>query len=113
MSRSSIHEISCTEVQSKIENGEQIVLVDVRQPWEYERAHISGVILLPTDEFADRCEAELERHAEIICICEHGIRSQAAAQYLAGLGYAHAATMTGGMANYSGPVETLSLEEEN
>ncbi len=106
----SYHEISCAEVQSKIEGSEAICLVDVRQSWEYERAHISGVLLMPTDEFASRCETELDPSAEIICICEHGVRSKAAAAYLAGLGYPNVATMTGGMACYAGPVETSILE---
>jgi rhodanese-related sulfurtransferase len=106
----SYREISCAEVQSKIEGSEAVSLVDVRQPWEYERAHISGVLLIPTDEFAVRCEAELDPSAEIICICEHGIRSKAAAAYLAGLGYLYASTMTGGMASYSGPVETSTTQ---
>jgi rhodanese-related sulfurtransferase len=105
----SYQEISCAEVQSKIEGSEAVSLVDVRQLWEYERAHIPGVLLISTDEFAARCEAELDPTAEIICICEHGIRSKAAAAYLAGLGYPNVATMTGGMASYSGPVETFVL----
>ncbi len=113
MSRFPIHEITCAEVQSKIEQGEEILLVDVRQPWEYERCHISSVILMPMNEIPERCEAELDPRAEIICLCEHGVRSKAVAHYLAGLGYANVATMTGGMASYTGPTETLPLEEEN
>ena len=113
MSRAPIIEISCAEVQSKIEAGEAVCLVDVRQPWEYERSHISGVVLLPTDEFAARCVDELDLNAEIICLCEHGVRSKAAAHYLTGLGYANVATMTGGMSCYLGPVETSTLEEEH
>lgn len=117
MSRSAIIEISGTEVQSKVEYGEQVILVDVRQSWEYENAHIPGVLLMPMNEIPERCEAELSRNAEIICLCEHGIRSKAAAHYLSGLGYTNVATMTGGMASYHGSTESSLkssyLEEEN
>lgn len=103
---SSYREISCAEVQAKLERGQPVRLVDVRQPWEYARYHIPGALLLPTGEFAARCASELDSADEIICVCEHGIRSAAAARYLAAQGYGNAATMTGGMAEYDGPIET-------
>ena len=75
------------------------------QPWEYERCHIPGALLLPMDEFAARFASELDPADEIICVCEHGVRSEAAARFLAAQGYANVATMTGGMADYAGAVE--------
>ena len=98
-------EISGTEVQSRLEAGRPLRLVDVRQPWEYARYHLPGALLLPTDEFASRFASELDPAEEIICVCEHGIRSEAAARYLAAQGYQNVATMTGVMAEYAGPVE--------
>ncbi len=99
------HEITCAEVQAKLERGWPVRLVDVRQPWEYARRHIPGALLLPTDEFAARFASELNPEEEIICVCEHGIRSEAAARYLAAQGYPNVATMAGGMADYAGAVE--------
>jgi rhodanese-related sulfurtransferase len=97
-------QITPADVQQKIVQGEVVTLVDVRTLPEYAAHHISGVLLIPLDQFAERV-GELDSEAEIICICEHGIRSETAARYLVGLGYAHVATMTGGMAAYLGPVE--------
>lgn len=106
MSRSPIpHQVSSAEVQAKLERGDSLCLVDVRQPWEYERRRIPGALLLPMDEFAARFAAELDPAAEIICVCEHGVRSEAAARYLAAQGYGNVATMVGGMAEYEGSVE--------
>jgi len=101
----SYREISCAEVQAGLEGGRPVRLVDVRQPWEYKRRHIPGALLLPLDEFAARSASELDPAEEIICVCEHGIRSAAAARYLAAQGYGNVATMTGGMAEYAGLVE--------
>lgn len=101
----SYREISCAEVQAKLVSISPPCLVDVRQGWEYVRYHIPGALLLPTDEFAARFEAELDPADEIICVCEHGVRSEGAARFLAAQGYTNVATMPGGMAEYDGPVE--------
>ena len=89
---------------SQAERGDAVVLVDVRTPAEYARRHIPGVLLMPMDELAARV-GELNPDDEIICLCEHGVRSEMAAQYLAALGFPRVATMTGGMAAYGGRVE--------
>ncbi len=107
----SYREISCAEVQASLERGRPVRLVDVRQPWEYARRHLPGALLLPTDEFAARFASELDPTEEIICVCEHGIRSEGAARYLAAQGYPNVSTMTGGMAEYAGPIEVGSEEK--
>ena len=91
-------------VLQKMERVDPVVLVDVRTPAEYARHHIPGVLLIPLDEFAARV-GEVDRGAEVVCLCEHGVRSEAAAQYLSSVGHRNVATMTGGMAAYPGPVE--------
>lgn len=101
-----IREISPEEVQQKIERGEMLCLVDVRTPGEYAQYHIPRILLLPMDEFARGFRSELDSDDEIICICEHGVRSESAARHLAAHGYANVATMLGGMAAYAGPVES-------
>ncbi len=106
----SCQEISGAEVQAMLARGLPARLVDVRQPWEYARSHIPGILLMPTDEFAARYAEELDPAEEIVCVCEHGIRSAAAARFLAAQGYQNVATMTGGMAEYDGPVETGTEE---
>ena len=103
-------EITPAEVQRIVERGEAAFLLDVRQLWEYENSHIPGVLLVPLGELPRRFAAELDLHKQVICICEHGIRSAHAAQFLRAQGYENAVTMTGGMANYAGPVETFLPE---
>lgn len=102
--------ITPTEVQAISERGDAVRLVDVRQPWEYENAHIPGVLLMPLGELPRRFASELDPAEAVICICEHGVRSAHAAQFLAAQGFSDVATMTGGMAQYAGPVETGASE---
>ena len=103
-SKSLFTSVTPDQVRRRAEAGESVVLVDVRTPAEYARSHIPGVLLIPIDEFAGRV-AELSPDDEIICLCEHGVRSRMTAQYLASLGYPRVATMSGGMAEYAGVTE--------
>ena len=98
-------DISPKAVQTRLASGDPLQLVDVRQPWEYARYHIPAIILIPLGELPARYAAELNPDAETICICEHGVRSETAARFLAANGFAQVATMTGGMSDYHGPLE--------
>ena len=96
--------ISAAQLQTRLENGDRPTLVDVRTPPEYFAYHIENTQLIPIDEFASRCQSELRPDEEIVLICEHGVRSEMAAQYLASVGFENAATVDGGMAAYRGEV---------
>ncbi len=98
-------EITPAEVWALTERGDAVTLLDVRQPWEYSRAHIPGALLLPLGDLPRRFAA-LDPEAFVVCLCEHGVRSAYAAEFLAAQGFSDARTMTGGMAEYAGPIET-------
>lgn len=97
--------LSPDEVQEKLEEGCECKIVDVRTPEEYAAYHIPGSLLIPLQEFAQRYEGELRPDDEIICVCEHGVRSRQAADFLEAQGYANVADIVGGMAGWSGPTE--------
>jgi len=80
------------------------LLLDVRTPGEYRSHHIPGALLIPVDELNRRYQ-ELDPDRPTVCICEHGIRSEAAAAFLARQDFADVATMRGGMVRWPGPVE--------
>lgn len=58
------------------------VVVDVREPWEYERCRIEGSLLVPLRELPARL-SELPAGRELVLVCHHGNRSQHAAMWLA------------------------------
>jgi rhodanese-related sulfurtransferase len=72
------------------------VLVDVREPWEFERCRIDGSLLLPLGQIPARHE-ELPRDRDLVLVCHHGSRSQHAAMWLAGNGYANLHNLSGGV----------------
>ncbi len=80
-------------------------LLDVRQPEEYEAAHLPGAMLIPLGELEARQE-ELDRSKKIITYCRSGHRSTAAAIALCGLGFEGVYHLDGGILNW--PYETIA-----
>lgn len=72
--------ISAAELRQKLQENEEFLLIDVREPWEHEDFNIGG-ILIPIDTLFDNVE-KLERDKPVIIYCQKGIRSQIAIQRL-------------------------------
>lgn len=83
---------------------DDLILLDVRTLSEYRSHRIPGAVLLPIQELPARWQ-ELDPDARIVCVCEHGIRSEAAAAFLARHDFADVANLRGGMARWTGEVE--------
>ena len=83
------------ELKRKMKNNENIFLLDVRTPEEFEEYRIAGSINIPINDLEERID-EIPKDKEIITICEHGNRSLRAAYVLNKNGY-KALSLTGGM----------------
>jgi rhodanese-related sulfurtransferase len=92
--------ISPAELKGRLEGGEGPVLLDVREPWEFEAARIRGSRLVPMNELPERIR-ELDPEAEVVVICHHGARSAAVTRYLDASGFKEAYNLTGGLDAYS------------
>ncbi|NWJ39522.1 MAG: sulfurtransferase [Geothrix sp.] len=77
-----------------------VQILDVREPWEYDRAHLPGALLIPLGELADRV-AELDPGRPLAAYCHHGMRSLQALRFLKGVGFADLAHLAGGIDAYS------------
>ena len=98
-------EISVAELQRERQaKGEDLVLVDVREPHEWEIAHIEGARLIPLSQLPDRLN-ELDGHAEIVTQCHHGSRSLKALEILKGAGYGKVRSLAGGIDAWAEQVE--------
>jgi rhodanese-related sulfurtransferase len=93
-------QIGVRELRNKLDAGEQILLVDVRQPWEHERARLGDDLLIPLDELPQRLD-EIARDAPIVCYCHHGVRSLSAAAILENAGFGEVASLAGGIDRWS------------
>ena len=92
--------ISPGELKGRLDAGEEPVLLDVREPWEFELARIEGSTLVPLSEIQDRF-TELDPSAETVVICHHGARSANVTQALDRAGFAHVLNLEGGLDAYS------------
>jgi rhodanese-related sulfurtransferase len=95
-----VKQLSATALKSKIQQDEKLFLLDVREPHEFQYAHIADSVLIPLKQIPDRL-GELDPQQEIVVICHHGMRSQQAANYLAQSGYKNVANLTGGIDAWS------------
>ncbi len=77
-----------------------VQLLDVRERWEHDRAHIPGSILIPLGELADRL-GELDPARPLAAYCHHGMRSLHALRFLRGAGFSDLAHLSGGIEAYS------------
>jgi adenylyltransferase/sulfurtransferase len=93
-------EISAEELKAESERNPALVVVDVREPHEYEIARIEGAKLIPLGELPNRLH-ELDGHAEIVTHCHHGVRSMKALEILKGAGFAKVRSLKGGIDAWS------------
>lgn len=82
----------------------QPLLLDVREPWEYDLCHIANSQLMPLKDLAQHWN-ELPHEGDIIVICHHGVRSQRAAQFLKDAGFRGLHNLTGGIAAWAVQIE--------
>jgi adenylyltransferase/sulfurtransferase len=89
-------EISPAELAARLQAGDDLVLVDVREPHELEISHLPGARLLPLGELPSRL-AELDKDAEIILFCRTGTRSARALDILVTAGFTRLRHLAGGL----------------
>ncbi|HTD56057.1 MAG TPA: rhodanese-like domain-containing protein [Silvibacterium sp.] len=83
--------------ENSAENSEALVLLDVREPWEFQAAHIPGSSLMPMGDVPSRAFHELDPEARIVAICHHGVRSMNVAVWLRNQGFENAQSLRGGI----------------
>ena len=81
------------------------VVVDVREPWEFELCRIDGSVSIPLGEIATRSD-ELPRERPLVLVCHHGGRSQHAAMLLAGTGFTRVHNLAGGVESWALDVDS-------
>ncbi len=96
-------EITAEETKKKIDAGE-VVLLDVREPWEVQAASIAGAKLIPMGELQRR-QQELDPDDHIIVMCHGGVRSLKVTNWLREQGYGKVQSMRGGIAAWSRSVD--------
>ena len=81
-----------------------MVVLDVREPWEHEIAHLEPALLMPMSTVPTR-HAELPADRPIVVYCHHGARSAMVADYLRAAGHRRVVNLAGGIDRWSVDVD--------
>jgi adenylyltransferase/sulfurtransferase len=97
-------EITVLELKERMDRGEKLTVIDVREPYEYAIARIPGTKLIPLGQVAERA-GELDPEAEIILQCRSGKRSADALNQLKAKGFKRLKNLVGGILAWSDEVD--------
>jgi adenylyltransferase/sulfurtransferase len=101
--KNGIPQITVKELKRRIDAGEDVQLIDVREPYEYQIAQIGGK-LIPQNDVPQRL-AEIDRDREVVVHCKSGGRSQRIAEFLKQSGYPRVANVAGGILAWSDEID--------
>ena len=88
------------ELKARIEKGDKLVLLDVREPWENALAKLEGSVLIPLATLPQSL-SKLDKNVEIIAYCHHGMRSADATGFLLQQGFPNVKNLVGGIDAWS------------
>jgi molybdopterin/thiamine biosynthesis adenylyltransferase/rhodanese-related sulfurtransferase len=101
--KNGIPQLSVKDLKRRMDAGESLFILDVREPFEYQIANIGGK-LIPQGEVPQRL-SEIDRNREIVVQCKSGGRSQRIAEFLKQSGFPNVANLAGGIRAWSDEVD--------
>ncbi|MFU2486027.1 rhodanese-like domain-containing protein [Thauera sp. WH-1] len=101
-----MRQISPTQLAQRLQDPQQPapLLLDVREPWEFQICHIDGSLPMPMASVPARV-AELDRDGEIVVVCHHGGRSAQVCMFLEHQGFTRVINLAGGVAGWAAQVD--------
>jgi len=103
-----IPEVTPAALQTRLQGGEQIVVIDVREPDEFAKGKIPGAYTIPRGVLEMQVDGRLPHEATVVLYCGAGARSALACKSLAEMGYGNVENLAGGWHSWVGsglPVE--------
>jgi rhodanese-related sulfurtransferase len=98
------YEVSPTETANLMREN-KIRLIDVREPWEFETAHITGSVLMPMGDVPARAHQELDPDEHLVVLCHHGMRSMNVTVWLRNQGFEKVQSLRGGIDAWTDEVD--------
>jgi rhodanese-related sulfurtransferase len=98
-------EISAGKVKAMLKHGDQFTLLDVREPWELEKASLQDSKHIPMGDVPMRANQELDPDAHIVVVCHHGVRSLSVTNWLRQQGFEKVQSMRGGIDGWARTVD--------
>jgi len=98
-------EITVDHLKTALASPQKPILLDVRESWEFQTAHIEGSTLIPMAEVPARAFNELDEEDSILVLCHHGARSLSVAVWLRNQGFDKAQSIAGGIDAWSRAID--------
>lgn len=98
-------EITPEQLKQKLDAKEELTVLDVREPWEFDTAHIAGSKLIPMNEIPARVNQELDPEDHIVVMCHHGVRSANVAAWMQQQGFERVQSLRGGIDQWSRTID--------
>jgi rhodanese-related sulfurtransferase len=95
-----IGKIDPVTLKARLDRGESVLILDVREPFEIALAPFPGATHIPMGDIPSRL-TELDPDSETVVVCHHGVRSAQVAMYLAQMGFERVLNLAGGIDAWS------------
>jgi rhodanese-related sulfurtransferase len=100
-----MQQIHVKDLQHLLDSGQATpLLLDVREPWEFDICRIEGSTLMPMRQIHTAVE-QLDRDHHTVVICHHGIRSRQVCHYLMQMGFTNVFNLVGGVQAWANDVD--------
>ncbi len=93
-------DIDAPALAARLLQGDSLVVLDVREPWEFDVASLSNSTLVPLSTLPSAIN-RLERELEYVVLCHHGARSDMAANFMRSRGFSRVHNLVGGIEAWS------------
>ncbi|MGH8396670.1 MAG: rhodanese-like domain-containing protein [Gammaproteobacteria bacterium] len=90
------------ELRSK--STQTVTILDIREPWEYERVHLPDCLHIPMDDLRERLD-ELDREQTYVILCHHGNRSLQVSAFMQAQGFRDVINLSGGIEEWAVSLE--------
>ncbi len=99
-----VPEMSVIELKTALDNGQELLVLDVREENEYDICHLDNALLIPLNQLPER-SSELDPQADIVIHCRSGVRSKKALKQLREAGFTRLRNLTGGILAWADEVD--------
>ncbi len=99
------YEIAPENLNSLLKLESDIVVLDVREPWEFETAKIAGSKHIPMGDIPARFNQELDPEKHIVVVCHHGVRSMNVTAWLRQQGFEKVQSLRGGIDRWARQID--------
>ena len=99
------YEITTDELSKLQQAGSDVILLDVREPWEFDTARIAGSKHIAMGDVPARFNQELDPEEHIVVVCHHGVRSMNVTAWLRQQGFEKVQSLQGGIDRWARQID--------